>query len=324
MTTTAVAPRPLINALKQLQRVLSDRPDIGQKGGRVGRSDPITTHQRTGPLPWLPGPKLDTRANVGLAFISVAYGVVLTVVFPPPGAFSHMGWASRLHLGLAAIMLAISWAGYYANRQLYPVWRVQFFNIPLIQYMISFGILFAYWQLGATVPLPNGRVTTPNPKAEALIILLVFGAYLLWDVLEIRVQENPRYIEVASTDHDAAPLRPPFRNEFCPRHNPYERGRGGLPKWLRRPLDVWWKILPRDRERAARNLRGGAFISFVFCCVYGIALGLVWGLDLRGTDAVVILDSIYIVSLFAYRYLQWFWPRYWFPSTGEERHPDHS
>lgn len=101
---------------------------------------------------WRQEPELDEQAKVGLTFISVGYGVVLVAVFPEKATtLANTGIAGLFHLALAALLLVISWMGYYSNRARFPSWRVQFFNIPLWQYILSFGILFAYWELGITV-----------------------------------------------------------------------------------------------------------------------------------------------------------------------------
>jgi hypothetical protein len=63
---------------------------------------------------------------------------------------------------------------------------IKFFNVPMLQCLISFGILFLCWELGI-ISSRGGPHTTPWPKA--LIVLLVFVAYLAWDFLEV-VQES--------------------------------------------------------------------------------------------------------------------------------------
>jgi len=94
---------------------------------------------------------------------------------------TQIGLAGWFHLSLAASILIISYMGYYSNRQVYAVWCVRFFNIPLLQYLLSFGILFLYWELGITLPKRGSHAT---PLSEAIIIVVVFGAYLVWDCLE--------------------------------------------------------------------------------------------------------------------------------------------
>ncbi len=40
---------------------------------------------------------------------------------------------------------------------------------------LSFGVLFLYWELGITLPKRGSHAT---PLSEAIIIVIVFGAYL--------------------------------------------------------------------------------------------------------------------------------------------------
>jgi hypothetical protein len=229
---------------------------------------------------WCQEPELDENAKVGLSFIAVGYGVVLVAVFPAEAAtLAHTGIAGLFHLGLAAFTLVISWMGYYTNRARYPVWRVQFFNIPLWQYILSFGILFAYWELGITVEKP-GSHAVPTPRSEAFIMVIVFIAYLLWDFLEVRIQESERYVRKLL--HDNASYLPPlsvrYATKFHKRRSIGQRRRTGSP---------WF----------AKDVRSCRFIICVFAIGYGITLVIVIFGHLKGTESVVIVDSAYIVSL---------------------------
>jgi hypothetical protein len=239
----------------------------------------------------LPRPKLDENAKVGLTLISAVYGVVLVAVFPAQDlSLSRIGVVGWFHLGLTTFMLIVSWMGYYNNRQVYPVWRVQFFNIPLFQYLISFAILFGYWELGFTIQSPAPG-SVPTPTLEALIITLIFFAYLVWDFLEVAVQEKPKYTK-ALTDAK--------HESWCPpRPTSYQRRWPSGP--VRRHADAngWF----------AKNVRGGRAVTFVFFVLYAVGLLLSHLLPLRGTITVCVYDGVAIASLFAYRYLQWWWPR---------------
>jgi len=100
---------------------------------------------------WRTKPRLDSGSGAGFQLIVVGYGVILITVFPADLAdLRSNGIPGLLHLLLAATMIVVSWMGYYSNRQRYPVWHGEFFNIPLLQYLISFTILFLYWGLGIT------------------------------------------------------------------------------------------------------------------------------------------------------------------------------
>jgi hypothetical protein len=252
----------------------------------------------------IPDPELDENAKVGLTLISAVYGVVLVAVFPAQHALSEIGVVGWFHLGLTTFMLVVSWMGYYNNRQRYPVWRVQFFNIPLFQYIISFLIIFGYWELGFTIGTTRAsRSATPNE--EALIILLIYVAYLVWDFLEIAVQESPKYIK-ALTDAHHDDWRPPLRVDYV------------LGKTTNHPDKHLCK-----NEWFARNLRGGRFITFSFCILYAIGLVLAHTVPLHGIVTVCVFDGIYIGSLFLYRYLQWWWPHVHYVRP-EHSHAEHA
>jgi len=245
---------------------------------------------------WVPKPELDS-GSVGLGFIAIGYGVVLVAVFPGESAtLPHTGVAGLFHFALAALLLATSWVGYYTNRQQYPVWTVRCFNVPLVQYFISFSILLAYWELGITVEKP-GPYLVPTPRSEAFIVLLVFIAYLAWDFLEIIVQESDKYAMTLIL-HDRVASCPP-RIERVYRRLPGHAvpvGKFGAER------SGWF----------AKDLRGGRLVTFVFVIGYGIGLWVVLHHHLQRTTPVAVVDGIYIVSLFAYRYLQWWWPTWWY------------
>jgi len=243
---------------------------------------------------WCQEPKLDENAKVGLTFISVSYGVVLVAVFPEKaGTLAHTGIAGLFHLALAALLLIISWMGYYSNRARFPSWCVQFFNIPLWQYILSFGILFAYWQLGITVERPYLHAT-PTPRSEAFTMFIVWAAYLAWDFLEVRIQESEKYVDKLNGKGGFS--KPPKRKNYTTRwrKNHSRSEPGGRTVWL------------------AKDVRACRFITFLFTIGYGIGLTVVIYGHLRGTRSVIIVDSIYIVSLFAYRFFQWKWSKWWY------------
>jgi hypothetical protein len=236
---------------------------------------------------WLPDPVLDEDAKVGLSFITIGYGVVLVAVFPTV-PLSGMGVAGWFHLGLAAFMLIVSYIGYYSNRVKYAAWKVSFFSFPLLQYIISFVILFLYWQLGITVPKQDSHSTLTS---EAIIVLIVFVAYLTWDCLEIAVQESDRYLDKLKNRTYSDKL-PPLAQEYTVR--PGRR--------LVRTRSWWF----------AKDARAGRFITFCYTLLSGLVLIIIISYHLRGTAATVTVDSIYIASLFAYRYSQWRWSNFWY------------
>lgn len=175
-----------------------------------------------GMVEWCTKPELDSGSGAGFQLIVVGYGVILITVFPQNLAdLRSNGIPGLLHLLLAATMIVISWMGYYSNRQRYPVWRGQFFNVPLLQYLLSFAILFLYWGLGITALPPSSHKSRapvlPTPFDEAVIILAVFALYLVWDTLEIWVQESVRYtdaLQAAGQCSQLPPLRACYQRRF--------------------------------------------------------------------------------------------------------------
>src|ERR1022692_1067674 len=236
---------------------------------------------------WLPDPALDEDARVGLSFTTIGYGVVLVAVFPTV-PLSGIGVAGWFHLGLAAFMLIVSYIGYYGNRVKYAAWKVSFFNFPLLQYIVSFVILFLYWELGITVPKRDSPSTLTS---EAIIVLIVFVAYLAWDCLEVAVQESGRYLDKLKNTAHSGKL-PPLAQEYNKRPG---------------------RRLIRTRSRwFAKDARAGRLITFGYTLLSAFGLIVIISYHLRGTTAAVTVDSIYILGLFAYRYSQWKWSTFWY------------
>ena len=246
---------------------------------------------------WRTKPQLDSGSGAGFQLIVVGYGVILITVFPASLAdLRSNGIHGLLHLLLAATMLVISWMGYYSNRLQYPVWRGQFFNVPLLQYLLSFAILFLYWGLGITA-LPasshmskHGALVLPTPFDEAVIIFAVFALYLVWDTLEILIQESDRYmniLRVAQRKRDLPPKRSSYRRRF--RH----RSLGGP-------------------TRFAKDIRAGRAMTAAFTVGYLTILIVVLSGHIRGVASVGLLDIFYIASLFLYRFMQRIWPGIWY------------
>ena len=236
---------------------------------------------------WLQDPELDDSARVGLSFVAIGYGVVLVAVFPLT-PLAHIGVAGWFHLGLAAFMLIISYMGYYSNRVKYTAWRVKFFNFPLLQYIVSFGILFLYWELGVTLPKRGSQAT---PVSEAIIVLIVFTAYLAWDFLEVAVQESVKYNRKLLDTRQYDKLPPLAEN------------------YTRRPGRRMIKARTRWFAKDARTDRA---VTFLFTCLSALGLALVVSYHSQGTTAIAIVDSLYIIGLFAYRYCQWKWSNFWY------------
>jgi hypothetical protein len=265
---------------------------------------------------WLPDPELDSRAKIGLTFTTIGYGVVLVAVFPDD-SLASIGVAGWFRLALAAFMLIISYIGYCSNRAKYAVWKVKFFNIPLFQYVISFGILFLYWELGRSVPRQHSH---PSIQAEAIIILAIFVAYLVWDCLEVAVQEGDKYLrelnqiktqELKTQELKTQELKTQEFDLLPPLAENYSERPG------RRTIKA------RDGY-FAKDARASRTITFTFALLTAGGLLYITAQHLRGTVSEITVDSIYIFGLFAYRYCQWWWSEFWYRKASVEEKQSNS
>ena len=130
----------------------------------------------------------------------------------------------------------------------------------------------------------------PTPFDETVIIFAVFVLYLVWDTLEILVQENDRYTDALRTAdrcRKLPPERASYRRRF--RHSNL-----------------------RGRTYFAKNIRAGRAMTATFTGCYLIILIAVLSGHIRGVVPVGVLDIFYIASLFLYRFTQCIWAGIWY------------
>ena len=195
--------------------------------------------------------------RVGMTLVNVVYGVVLAIVFEAARNYRDLppyGWSQ---LAIAATAVTLSWIGWYNNRFTYQLWRPLFINIPLIQYGISVSLAAAYFAIVATAELPGSTtgttastgglpkgtlVTLANSRAssaspEALLVFVIFAAYLIWDVLEVTLLTSARYPAIEGDDRRTSTA-------------------------MRAIIHLWWTfVFPRPRRCYGRGQRGVRFAA---------------------------------------------------------------
>ena len=99
---------------------------------------------------------------------------------------------------LAVILTTIvfSWIGLHKDRaamtdrthQRGPIGKLPFFGAQFPQFIIQIAIIGAYFTMGLSLKLPTGQETAARPPAEgwlAGVLLVIFGLYLAWDLLDM-------------------------------------------------------------------------------------------------------------------------------------------
>lgn len=133
-------------------------------------------------------PPEPTRHDTGLRFTDILFGFVAKEVFVRLAEWETLPGFVRLHLVVAAIVVLGSWVGYRrsANR---PGYEVKFFNLPLARLLLDQLMIVFYFRLAVLTPAP-GEPGAAMPAGDlvhdtALILVLVFVLYALWDILGI-------------------------------------------------------------------------------------------------------------------------------------------
>lgn len=157
-------------------------------------------------------PEIDDTLKTGLGLIDLLFGLALGLAFAQTlngyGKISAAGWGQLI---LAVVTIVLSWVGYHNSRQR-GLWMLKFVNRPLVQYLVDFLIIAAYWALVVTaegIPPVAGASTAaalnqPSAAPESLLLLVIFVLYFVWDLLEIGINENDRYRKTrdASLEND--------------------------------------------------------------------------------------------------------------------------
>src|SRR5579863_9048952 len=138
-------------------------------------------------------------------------------------------------------------------------------TFPLLQFIVSFVILFLYWELGITVPKRDSHSTLTS---EAIIVLIVFMAYLTWDCLEIAVQESDKYLDkLKNTAHSG--MLPPLAQEYTAR--PGRRSVRTRSRWF------------------AKDARAGRVMTVAYALLSALGLITIISCNLHGTTDTVIV-----------------------------------
>jgi hypothetical protein len=138
--------------------------------------------------------QVDDRLT-GLNFIEVLFALVVARTLEPIANYRHIpavGWA---HLAVAGVLTITSWIGYHNSRN-----RPRFFITfgapiwPLLQFLIDVALVVVYW-LTATSAEGTGTElgARASAKPEALLVLIAFVLYCLWDWVGLEIRKDRRF-----------------------------------------------------------------------------------------------------------------------------------
>lgn len=252
---------------------------------------------------WWREPQPDDAARVGIGLVDLLFALVLAQAFvETTTGYQHIRIAGWSHLVLAFITITLSWIGYHAGKSAEHLWALKFFNRPLFQYLVDLLILIAYWGLIVTaegIPIapdmPHTYLLAPSARPEAVLIVVIFALYAIYDTLEVGINEDEQYIRVmigdstlAMTDHGHPKAAPNLTR--CVR--------------VRWPWGSTWRPSRHNGTFyafPARLMRMVTYLALVLVIMLGLG---VWVWDPKASSSIVALDGVYAVILIGYRVAQ--------------------
>lgn len=129
------------------------------------------------------------KIDTSLRYTDILFGFVIKELFVRLQNWSLIDVAVRWQLITGTILVLCSWIGFRRslNRTSY---EVKFFNLPLIKFITDQLMLILYFRLAVMTPIElKGPTVTPDGLANQTLSILVsiFGLYLIWDLLGIRM-----------------------------------------------------------------------------------------------------------------------------------------
>lgn len=147
---------------------------------------------------------------VNLGFLDLLYAVPISdlavrVSGADLGRVSIADWAN---LAVCMVVIILSWIGLHQNRaemvdhsKTHREWisRTDYFSLRFVQFTVEIVIVVFYFALGLKIHLPtssNSSASTPDMRWLIGTLMVIFGAYLLWDLLDVALasREKPVFL----------------------------------------------------------------------------------------------------------------------------------
>ena len=137
-------------------------------------------------------PKLDP-ATIGISFVDILFALAVGQVLDPVKNWSEGPDKNSLplpvwtQLAVVLVLILTSWVGYHssANR---PRFRLGFFNSELVKFTLDVAMVVVYFMAAAIAARES-----PTLRVLALMVMIAFGLYFLWDIVGAIQKADPRY-----------------------------------------------------------------------------------------------------------------------------------
>lgn len=129
-------------------------------------------------------------AETGITFVDVLFALVVAEGFAPLRRWEQFVPNGRWHVGVAVVLTLASWIGYHTSKNR-PRYEIRFFNWPLAQFVLDIGMVIVYWI--AITTYEKSLHATQSAWPEALLVLVAFVLYSLWDLLGWQMKKSGQY-----------------------------------------------------------------------------------------------------------------------------------
>ena len=119
------------------------------------------------------------RQQVAVGFIDILFGLAAGAAFLQ---FFNAGIEVRSHLAVALVVIALSWIGYHQTMSASP--DVPEWGWNTVQFFVDVVIVGLYYVL-VLAASKRGLAATARMVDEAALLVAVFGAYAVWDTLDL-------------------------------------------------------------------------------------------------------------------------------------------
>src|SRR5271166_2575800 len=125
---------------------------------------------------WRRAKRLD-ESRTSLTFTDVIFGLVISQIFIRAAALNTLSTAVDVHLALSLAVVLGSYIGYRASLKR-STYRLAFFNLPLLRFILDLFMIFLYYVLTITPDETKNPLAPVHAQVDTLVVFLIFAAYL--------------------------------------------------------------------------------------------------------------------------------------------------
>jgi hypothetical protein len=133
--------------------------------------------------------KRPDESQTSLTFTDVIFGLVFTEIFTRASALYSLSTAVDVHLALSLAVAVGSYIGYRGSLKR-GTYRLAFFNLPLLRFVLDLFMIFLYYVLAVTPDETKNPKVLVDARTDSLVVLLIFAAYLAWDLVSRLMVHN--------------------------------------------------------------------------------------------------------------------------------------